>query len=207
MLAEKEREETMSKIVFAAMVAAVAVGCQTRITAEKHAEQALPIQEKVTVNGEDVLIVKGYQIASGGWYATARSPLYAAEALDGLEIGVHTNGSVTLSIAKYQRDLSTNAVAMVDGMAKNGANLVTAIGEAYVKIAGGGAQAESVMSVARKAYGLFADGGGDVSKANVSVDAGKVRICDGERCVECDAGGNCSECVGCADGGCATCRK
>ena len=186
----------MSKMVFAALVAAVAAGCQTRITAEKHAEQALPIQEKVTLNGEDVLITKGYQIASGGWYATARSPLYATEALDGLEIGVHTNGSVTLSLAKYQRDLSTNAVVMVDNLTKNGANLVKEIGEAYVKIAGGGAQAESVAGLAAKAYKFFVGKGGNVGNATVTADeaAKAVRISDGETCVECTADGTCSAC-------------
>lgn len=123
----------MKKLMFAALVAAVAAGCQTRITAEKFPEQVLPIQQKVTVNGEDQLITTHYQIASGGWYATARSPLYATEGLEGLEIGVETNGSVRLSLAKYERDLSTNATVMVDGLMRNGANLVTAIGNAYVR--------------------------------------------------------------------------
>lgn len=187
----------MKKLMFAALVGCMAfAGCQTRITAEKYAEQVLPIQQKVTINGEDQLITTHYQIASGGWYATARSPLYATEGLEGLEIGVETNGSVRLSLGKYNRDLSTNATVMVDGLMKNGANLVTAIGDAYVKIAGGGAQAATVMDVAASCYKFFADKGGDASKATVAVDeaAKKLTISDGSVFVECNEAGVCKDC-------------
>ena len=187
----------MMMIAIAACAAAVVTGCQTRITAEKFAEQVLPIQEKVTVNGEERIITTHYQIASGGWYATARSPLYATEALEGLDIGVHTNGSVTMSLNKYSRDLSTNSVVMVDGLMKNGANLVTAIGEAYVKIAGGGAQAETVLTSAQKIYSYFTSKGGDASKATVTTEDGKVKVTDGTTCVSCDKDGNCAECTDC----------
>ena len=185
----------MMMIALAACAAAMMTGCQTRITAEKYAEQVLPIQEKVTVNGEDRIITTHYQIASGGWYATARSPLYATEALEGLDIGVHTNGSVTMSLNKYSRDLSTNSVVMVDGLMRNGANLVTAIGDAYVKIAGGGAQAETVLTSAQKIYSYFTGKGGDAAKATVSTDGNAVKVTDGTTTILCDKDGNCSECV------------
>ena len=187
----------MNKITMYALSAFALAGCQTRITAEKHAEQVLPIQQKVTVNGEDQIITTHYQIASGGWYATARSPLYATEALEGLKIGVETNGTVSLELAKYDRDLSSNSVEMVRGMFDGGAKLVTAIGDAYVKIAGGGAQADAVLATARKAYSLFTSSGGDPTKAKVSADeASKVlTVTDGSTCVTCDASGTCSSCV------------
>ena len=185
----------MMMIALAAGAAAMMTGCQTRITAEKYAEQVLPIQEKVTVNGEDRIITTHYQIASGGWYATARSPLYATEALEGLDIGVHTNGSVTMSLNKYSRDLSTNSVVMVDGLMRNGANLVTAIGDAYVKIAGGGAQAETVLTSAQKIYSYFTSKGGDAAKASVSTDGNAVKVTDGTTTILCDKDGNCSECT------------
>lgn len=183
-------------IIVSCLVSLILVGCQTRITAEKYPEQVLPVQQKVTINGEDQLITTHYQIASGGWYATARSPLYATEALEGLELGVHTNGSVTLSLAKYDRDLSTNAVVMVDNMFKGGANLVTAVGDAYVKIAGGGAQAATVMNVAKRCVNYFSGKGGDLSKAKVTVDeaAKKLTISDGSTCVECNEAGVCTDC-------------
>jgi len=186
----------MKKIMILAAVAAATVltGCQTRITAEKYPEQVLPVQQKVTVNGEDQLITTHYQIASGGWYATARSPLYATEALEGLDIGVHTNGSVTMKIDKYRRDVSTNSVVMVKEMFSGGAQLVTAIGDAYVKIAGGGAQAETVTSVASKVYNAFTSAGGDASKATVTSDATAktVTVSDGAVCTTCTADGNCT---------------
>lgn len=184
----------MNKIMLIIAVAAAAlVGCQTRITAEKYPEQVLPIQRLVQVNGQDQIITERYQIASGGWYATARSPLYATEALDGLELGVHTNGSVTLALSRYNRDLSTNAVQMVDGIFKGSANLVTSIGDAYAKIAGG-ASADAVMSVAKRAYSLFSGAGGNADKAAVSVDdaAKTLTVSDGSICVTCDADGNCT---------------
>lgn len=186
-------------IVAAIVAASVLTGCQTRITAEKYAEQVLPIQEVVKVNGEDQVITKNYQIASGGWYATARSPLYATEALKGLDLGVQTNGTVYLSLGEYRRDLSTNSVVMVEKMFSGGAQLVKEVGDAYVKIAGGGAQATTVMDVAAKAVKFFADNGGNPDKATVSVDeaAKKLTITDGTKCVECDAAGNCTECTEC----------
>lgn len=186
----------MKKMMFAALVAAVAAGCQTRITATKNPEAVNPIYGVVKVNGEDKVIVVGYCVTSGGWEATAREPLYSDRSLKGLEIGVQTNGTVFMKLDAYKSDLSTNAVAMVDGMFKNGANLVTAIGDAYVKIAGGGAQAETVLSTAAKVYNFFATNGGDPSKATVSVDeaAKKITITDGTTCVECSDAGVCTEC-------------
>ena len=187
----------MKKIMFAALVGCVAfAGCQTRITAEKFPEQVLPIQKVVKVNGEDQVITENYQIASGGWYATAREPLYSDRALEGLEIGVSTNGMVFMKLGNYRSNLSTNAVAMVDGMFRNGANLALAIGDAYCKIAGGGAQAATVMDVAAKCINFFADKGGDVSKAKVTVDeaAKKLTVSDGTTCVECNEAGVCTDC-------------
>ena len=189
----------MKKVMFAALVVALGIGftgCQTRITATKNPEAVNPIYGVVKVNGEDKVIVIGYCVTSGGWEATAREPLYSDRSLEGLEINVSTNGTVFMKLGKYSSDLSTNAVAMVDGMFKNGANLVVAIGDAYAKIAGGGAQAETVLSTAAKAYNFFASKGGDASKATVAVDeaAKKLTICDGTTCVECNEAGVCTEC-------------
>ena len=181
--------------MFAALVAAFGIGltgCQTRITAEKYPEQVLPIQKVVKVNGEDQVITEHYQIASGGWEATARSPLYATEALEGLSISVSTNGTVSLDLNKYERDLSPNAVVMVEKMFKGGADLALAIGDAYVKIAGGGAQADTVTAFVKKAYGAFTSGGGDPSKATVATEGDKLTISDGSVCTTCTPDGNCT---------------
>jgi len=181
--------------MLAAVAAAMALaGCQTRITAEKNPEQVFLVQEKVTVNGEEQLITKDIKTASGGWYATARSPLYAAEAIKGLKIDVETNGTVKLELGDYTRDLSTNAVAMVDNMFTGGAKLVEQIGVTYAKIAGGGAQADTVTSVAAKVYNAFKSGGGNTETATVTADetAKTVTVSDGSVCTTCTADGTCT---------------
>ena len=196
----------MNKLMFAALVAATAIGmtgCQTRITATKNAEQIVPIQEVVKVNGEDVVITKGCAVASGGWEATARSPLYATEALEGLEIGVETNGTVTMRLGKYARDMSTNAVAHTATLFSGGAQLVREIGETYAKIAGGGAQADTVVNTAVKAYEFFKSRGGDEAKAKVTASGDSMTISDGTTCVTCDKAGNCTSCADSAT--CSTC--
>lgn len=182
----------MNKLMLIAALAAALTGCQTRITATKHAEAVHPIQRVVQVNGQDQVIVDRYQVSSGGWEATARSPLYATEALDGLSIDVETNGTVRLDLNRYHRDLSTNSVTMTKTMFDGGASLVTAIGEAYVKIAGGGAQADTILSVARKVYTDFALAGGDATKSTVTVEDGAVKLSDGSVCTTCAPDGTCT---------------
>ena len=71
--------------------------------------------------------------------------------------------------------------------------LVVAVGETYAKVAGGGAQADTVLAVAQRVYSYFTSKGGDPAKATVSEADGKVRVTDGATTVECDAGGSCSE--------------
>ena len=181
-------------IIAALVGCAVMTGCQTRITATKNAEVAHPIQEVVKVNGEDQVIARSYQVTSGGWEATARSPLYAAEALKGLKIGVETNGTVKLEIDTYNRDLSTNAVAMTREMFSGGAQLAIAIGDAYTKISGGGAQAATLTDVTKKIIQAFTSGGGDASKAVVTADEanGKIALSDGSVCTTCTLDGTCT---------------
>ena len=182
-------------MLFAALAAALVTGCQTRITATKNPESAHPIQRVVQVNGQDQVIVASYQVTSGGWEATARSPLYATEALDGLTIEVKTNGTVSLNLNRYDRDLSTNAVQMTDHLISGGVNLISSIGTAYAKIAGGGLSTDAIMAVAQKAYSVFADGGGNVDNATVTSTDSTVRITDGSVCVECSPDGTCTSCT------------
>lgn len=186
-------------ILILTLYAAVFCGCQTRITAKKYPEQALPIQKIVQVNGHDEVIVERYQIASGGWYTTARSPLYATEALEGFSVGIQTNGLVSLELGRYGRDLSTNSVTTIREMFSGGAQLVTAIGDAYLRIAGGGVTAETVLANANRIYSLFTSSGGNPSAASVTVnDAdGSISVCDGTTCVNCNAAGLCTVCTDC----------
>ena len=193
----------MKKLIMLAAVAAIAAGCQTRITAEKNPEVAHPIQAKVTVNGEDMIINTGYMVTSGGWYATARSPLYAKESLQGLTIGVSTNGTVNLGLDAYDRDLSTNAIVMVKTIFDGSANLVDAAAKAYATIqtAGGTTAAEVV---GKKIADYFKSKGGNSAKSTVTAENGIVTVTDGTTCIKCDAAGNCTDCTDtCAGGACS----
>lgn len=106
-------------------------------------------------------------------------------------------GQAELAINNYRGGAdATNLTALVETSFAGGANLATAIGEAYVKIAGGGAQASTVLTSAQKVYEYFTGKGGDASKAKVTVDeaAKLLKVSDGTTCVSCDAAGNCSTC-------------
>lgn len=197
----------MKKIMIIAAIAATFAGCQTRITAEKNPEVAHPIQEKITINGEDKIINTGYMVTSGGWYATARSPLFAKEELRGLDIGVSTNGTVHLSLDSYDRDLSTNAIVMVKTIFDGSVDLVNACAKAYATIQTAGAS-EAAGSVAEKIVKYFKSKGGNPAKSTVTADsvAKTVTVTDGATSICCDAAGNCSDCVdsACSTGLCPT---
>lgn len=176
------------------MAVVMCAGCQTRITAEKFAEVAHPIQAVVQTNGVDVVITTGYMVTSGGWYATARSPLYAKEELRGLNIGVSTNGTVSLALDSYERDLSTNAVVMVKTIFDGSANLALAVAKAYAAIQTAGAT-EASSALVTKVVNYFKSKGGDASKSTVTAEGDKITVTDGSTCIQCDAQGNCADCT------------
>ena len=193
----------MMMIALAAVAAAITTGCQTRVYAEKYPERVHKIQAIGTMNGTNVLYTIGYFVSSGGWLATARSPLWANEEFAKFAAGVSPDGTVTFGVDQYHRDLSTNAVAITREMFEGGAKLAVAIGDAYCKIAGGGAQAETVLKVAKRAASAFAIGGGDATKATIVTDeaAKTIKVSDGSVCTTCDLDGNCTT-GSCIDGAC-----
>ena len=128
----------MKKLIIIALAATALVGCQTYIKAQKFPETVTPIQKVVKVNGEDQVIVANAIVSSGGWYASARSPLWATEALNGLDLGVATNGTVHLKLDSYNRDLSTNAVVMVHNLTELAADIAGKVTSAIVAYYGGG---------------------------------------------------------------------
>ncbi len=105
-------------------------------------------------------------------------------------------GQAELAINNYRGGAdATNLTALVQTSFDGGTKLAIAIGEAYTKIAGGGAQASTVLSSAQKIYEYFKSKGGDAEKATVTTTAdNKVQVTDGSTCVECDAAGNCTDC-------------
>lgn len=176
-------------------VALVFVGCQTRVTWEKLAETALPIQEVRTVNGVEQLVTTGYQFKSGGWYVTARSPLWAKEQFSGFSLSLGTNGEISVSLDTYDRDLSTNAVVMTKTIFDGSANLALAVAKAYATISTGGAS-DAGGALVSKIVSYFKSKGGDASKSTVISDGKTLTVTDGTTSIICDADGNCSPCTG-----------
>ena len=189
----------MKKLMMTALaaIAAAMTGCQTRVQIERdEPTKILPKQEVREFNGTNILITTDYFVPPAHYCVTARSPLLAKESVARFAADVGENGTWSINADGYSRDLSTNAVVMVKEMFAGGAQLAIAIGDAYTKIAGGGAQADTALSVAQKVYKFFTSKGGDASKATVTVDeaAKTLKVDDGSTCVECDAEGNCTDC-------------
>ena len=196
------------KIMFAVFFAAIIMiltGCQSVFEITKNPEQMHPIHKVVSVNGQEEKMVDHYERSSGGYNGYYRAPLFSTEQVRGVKVSVATNGTFTFEIDDYQKDLSTNSVVMVEKMFSGGAQLAIAIGDAYTKIVGGGAQADTIANLTAKAYNFFKSKGGNIDAAEVTVDAGgnKFKISDGSTCVECSPDGTCTECTTCSDGSCA----
>lgn len=172
----KKMNKTMMTLAVCAFALA---GCQTSITAKKHPEVAHPYYS--CTNG----VVVGYTVTSGGWEATARSPLWADEAMKGFSFGVYTNGTVTLNVADYARDLSTNAVTLTHNLVSDFAVLAEKAAAAYAT-AGTSMAAASV----KKAIASYILKGGNAGTAKVTCENGSCTFTDGvvtevcENCVE-----------------------
>ena len=102
---------------------------------------------------------------------------------------------VALDINNYASGADTNLTALVNTSLEGATKLISTAAEAYVKVAGGGAQADTAISVAQKIYEYFKSKGGDDTKATVSTDtaANTMKVSDGTTTVQCDAQGNVSE--------------
>lgn len=185
-------------VLFVLACVIATAGCQTRIQIERdEPSKILPKQEVREFNGTNILITTDYYVPPAHYCVTARSPLYAKESVAKFAANVGENGTWSINADGYSRDLSSNAVVMVKEMFAGGAQLAIAIGDAYTKIAGGGAQAGTALSVAQKVYSFFTSQGGHPDKATVTTDtaANLLKVSDGTTCVQCDAQGNCSSCT------------
>ena len=104
-------------------------------------------------------------------------------------------GTAELVVGNYRGGAdATNLTQLVNTSLDGLTKLTVAVGEAYVKIAGGGAQADTTLKSASKIINYFRNKGGDVNKATVSTDDGKVKVDDGSVCIQCDEAGNCTDC-------------
>lgn len=152
-------------------------------------------QSLATVRGADGAdqVVKGADgnpiILDGGWKVDYFQH-WNWQKFDNLEAKA---GEAELKINNYQSGSDTNLTALVDASMAGATRLVVSIGETYAKVAGGGAQADTVLDVAQRVYSYFTSKGGDPAKATVSEADGKVQVTDGATTVACDGNGNCSE--------------
>ena len=152
-------------------------------------------QSLATVRGADgaVEVVRDASgsplVLDGGWKVDYFQH-WNWQAFDALEAEA---GAAKLKINNYHGGADTNLTALVDASMAGATRLVVSIGETYAKVAGGGAQADTVLDVAQRVYSYFTSKGGDPAKATVSEADGKVRVTDGATTVACDGGGNCSD--------------
>ena len=104
---------------------------------------------------------------------------------------------VSLDINNYASGADSNLVSLVDTSVTGATKLIATAAEAYVKVAGGGAQADTALAVGQKIYEYFKSKGGDESKAAVTTDTASntVKVDDGTTCVQCDSVGNCTDCT------------
>lgn len=167
----------VSPILGLIAVASLMSGCQTRITAEKYPEQIIPVY----INGG---AATNYIVASGGWYMTARSPLWADETLKGLKLDIGRGANhVGFELADYSRDLSTNAVTMAHNLVADFATLAEKAAAAYAT-AGASVAAADV----KKAIAAYILKGGNAANAKVTCADGNCTFSDGvitETCVGC----------------------
>lgn len=185
----------MKKMMMIALTACAAAmtGCKS-IEVERHA------QSLATVANADgtVQVVRDSQnnpvVLDGGWnvdyfqhWNWQRFDCLSAKAGQG----------VSLDINNYEGGAdATNLTALVHTSLDGLTQLVATAAEAYVKVAGGGAQADTALSTAKKIINYFSDKGGDVTKATVTTDTASntVKVTDGTTCISCDAAGNCTDC-------------
>lgn len=181
-------------IIMLAACAAAVTGCKS-IEVERHPSNLATVQN---ADGT-VSVVKDAQgnpvILDGGW-AVDYFQHWNWQRFDSLS--AKAGKDVSLDINNYEGGAdATNLTALVhtslDGLTK----LVATAADAYVKVAGGGAQADTALNVAGKVIKYFSDKGGDVSKATVTADTASnaIKVTDGTTCVSCDTSGNCTDCT------------
>lgn len=185
----------MTMIALAACAAAIVTGCTSSTRIEWGGKTALRQPDgTVLVDGNGTPFYESEKnvYKDSNW-------LTKREERD-VSVKVNADGSYEAGIGSRVNDVSSNGVAMVTGGIDAATRLVSACAAAYATIAGGGAQTDTVLSVAQKVYAFFASKGGDAAKATVTTEGGTVRVTDGTTTIQCDRDGNCTSC---ADGACS----
>lgn len=170
-----------------AACAAALAGCKS-VEVDRRA-QSLATVEGAGGAAEVVRDAAGNPIVLDGGWTVDYFQHWNWQRFDALEAEA---GAAKLRINNYSSGADTNLAALVDASMAGATRLVVAVGETYAKVAGGGAQADTVLGVAQRVYAYFTAAGGDPSKADVTEADGRLRVTDGTTAVECDRDGNCS---------------
>jgi len=185
----------MKKMIIIALAACAAtlVGCKS-IEVERHASKLATVQ-----NADGTVSVvrdsaNNPVVLDGGWNVDYFQH-WNWQRFDSLS--AKAGKDVSLDINNYASGADSNLVALVDTSITGATKLIATAAEAYVKVAGGGAQADTALAVGQKIYEFFKSKGGDESKAEVKTDTAenKVTVTDGATCIQCDAQGNCTDCT------------
>lgn len=179
-------------VIALAACAAAITGCKS-IEVERHAQSLATIQN---ADGT-VSVVKDAAnnpvVLDGGWEVDYFQH-WNWQKFDNLAAKTK---EAELSINNYEGGAdATNLTQLVHTSLEGLTKLVATAADAYVKVAGGGAQADTALNAAKKMIEYFAEKGGDVSKATVTTDTASntVKVSDGTTCISCDAAGNCTDC-------------
>lgn len=164
-------------------------GCRA-VTVENYGEEiARDADDKpVTLaDGRIQTVRKGWKVHHNQHWMNTKADSIEAH-IKPEDISFAMNGLNTQPSEELNKMVGTS----LDGLTK----LVVACADAYTKIAGGGAQADTALNVGKMVLEYFSSQGGDLSKATVTTTANnKLQVTDGATSVECDAAGNCENCT------------
>ena len=184
-------------VLIASLMAGGITGCKS-IEVERRGQEVAtvknadgnytPIYDK---DGKAIILDKGWSVDYFQHWNWQEFDALAAKA-----------GEAELSINNYKGGAdATNLTQLVhtslDGLTK----LAVAVGEAYEKIAGGGAQASTALKTSKSILEYFTSKGGNVHKATVTTDEANktLTVSDGTTSVQCDSQGNCTTCTTSSD--------
>lgn len=178
----------MKKLMMIALAACAAAmtGCKSVEVDRRGEALALDKNGEVvkTAAGEPLVLDKGWSVDYFQHWNWQEFDSLSAKA-----------GQAELAINNYRGGAdATNLTHLVHTSLEGLTRLVATAADAYVKVAGGGAQADTALTVAGRMISYFTGKGGDAAKASVSTDGNAVKVTDGTTTILCDRDGNCSDC-------------
>lgn len=181
----------MKKLLFVVLAVSAVAGCKS-IDVERYASSVATV-EKADGSVEVIRDAANNPVVLDGGWNVEYFQHWNWQKFDGLK--AQAGPGVTLEINNYSSGADSNLTALVAASLKGATELIATAAEAYVKVAGGGAQADTALAVGQKIYEYFSAQGGDVSKATVTTADNKIVVSDGTTSIQCDSAGNCTDCT------------